>query len=251
MKTKTNIKRTSISMLLIVALLVTMAVPTFADIPSDNQKISMEEQTYRLFELQNLIKSSALVMPRDLYGLEIPNINLISTPSEYRQYFLIGLEIEHDLNYGDVELAEKITSQPVNEEIVDFILSFTGISNENAQIGYCIVMRTPGLFVECLDALRNAMPAICPVWGDDTTPEYMYEIDPFMVSGSTLRMGDRYTIQFPNGWLISTIGSPRNLSGTAFNASLHRTNVEVQNRNVFNSNGTIQIGRVTSASYFK
>ena len=232
-------KKNLISMLLIVALIVTMAAPTFAETSSDNKITSVEEQAQLLHELQGLIQSSQLVLPRSLYGLEMPNINLISTPSKYRQYFLIGLEIEHDLIYGEWERMDEITSQPVNEEIVDFILSFTGIPKDNAFIAYSVILRTPLLPCDYV------VTGICPVWGYDRTPVQYDERATPANSSVNLRMGNLFWI---DGVGTGTIGNQRNSAGSSFNAALHSAN-RVGLDVFLNVNRTFQIGRVSRSVF--
>jgi hypothetical protein len=126
-----------LTILLVLAVSLGMTGLTLAtnDYRYDTEIYSVERQKQRLHELQELVQSSQLTVPLSSHGIVIPNINLILEPWEQRDYFIIGLEIEHDPSY-EWERLEEIARQPVPDEIVDFILSFTGIPKENAFIGH-------------------------------------------------------------------------------------------------------------------
>ena len=244
-----------LSILLIISLILGMTSVTIAtsDFIDDQENCVIERQSQLLHELQELIQTSQLIVPRSLYGVEIPNINLIAAPLDSQSQFLIGLEVEHDFNYGEWEAIEYITSQSVPEDIVDFILSFADIPAERALVGYNITIPTPMLLIAEYEDFY--FPEVCPVWGHNRTTEHYGAIDslyyittPLIDNSFTLRMGWLHAVQIPGGFGVGTIGNPRNTAGSLYNTALHRS--DLNNHNVFlNSNRTLQIGRVTRSVF--
>ena len=116
-----------------------------------------------LNELMELQQTSRLVVPLSTDGvpLEIPQINMIIPATSVSGRFTIGLEVcIGDLGYEDTDAILEITSQEPNKEVVDFILSFAGISHDQATVAYGVFLPTPRLPV------GYVISGPCRVWGD-------------------------------------------------------------------------------------
>ena len=206
---------------------------------------TVEEQFAQLRELQRII-NMGMARSMDL-PVDMPNIMLLGSHVDFRSrgYFLIGLEVDAgDVAYVDWDARKELTSQPVPDEIVDFILSFTNIPREHAVIAYVLLMPTPLL------PLDFELSGICSVWGDDLSDRNnfiipdedivdTYNEDSAKRCVTELRMGQLIAIYGVDGQ--GTIGPPR--AGLRhFLTSVHRV-LTIGTQVSFNSNPIGSISR--------
>ncbi|MCL2527981.1 MAG: hypothetical protein FWE42_06115 [Defluviitaleaceae bacterium] len=205
-------KKKLISTLLILVFALSTFMLVHASIYEDyNSNIKFEANTIdaqfeRLSELQELLWSgdrSTIVPFGDDNLIEPPRINIIAPPPYEGGQFLIGLEVDlGTLGRDDIDAINELTTKDVCEEIIDFILYFTGIPRDSVDIGYSAILR--------LSPVENYVASdICPVWGNDL---------PIQPRRETLFMGQRVTV---NG-STSTVGHPLNSLGNSFFTTFHR-----------------------------
>ena len=162
-------RKTKLGFILILVMILAFSANILAQ--GNNDEIySIEKQTERLHELRELLNSPDFThsMPLNANGepIEVPNINLIAPPADRNGHFMIGLEIDHTgLGFEDTDALKELTGQKVPDEIINFIISFTGISRDQAEIGYSITLPISRLPADAY------ISRICPVWGDDRFPQ--------------------------------------------------------------------------------
>jgi len=170
-------KKKLLPMLLIMVLLIGTSFVVFAS----NAYNETERQLERLHELSDLLISGAdisLASHRE-YGayIAMPQLNLIAPPPYEGGNFIIGVYIDiGDLGFNDRDEIAALASESVPDEISDFILDFTGIRSENADIGFAVVLHAPLLPCDFVPS------GICPVWGDErSNPHYGLSLDRMLV----------------------------------------------------------------------
>lgn len=233
-------KKKLISAVLCVTLVVSMFVmPVSAQVYGyeyQSVELTIEEQTERLLDLQRMLANGTLPIPLNIYGeaIEIPNINLIAPPLYGGTTFRIGLEIDTEgLAYGEWDEIIQLTSQPPQRDVVDFILGFTGIGYEMAEVAYAANFYAPPL------PFDYPIPEVCPVWGDTPLPRL-----------ASLRMGNLIYVDGVPGRI--TAGHPATSTGSTFLTATHRVNTlsrAVHIRVPANQPYTTRIGTVTRCTF--
>ena len=202
MKNKKNLS-VFLSALLVFCLVVPLLAFAATDLPESKNEIGaiydngnndddvincLERQMERLKDLID----GTVIMP---FGSDItpPSVNIVLPPEGDREYFIIG------------------TDGPATQECINFILSYTGISHENAFIAQGI-------------GRRNVLQ-----YGQTVTPyRQVHEYEAIEPHTTTLFMGEMITIA---GVSSFTLGHPTSNFGTYFATSPHTT--AALNRQVF------------------
>jgi len=212
-----KMKKKLLSVLLVFLLVIGTSFIVFASNTTDNNN-STERQYERLHELSEMLQSGIdiPIASHRGYGayITMPQLSLIASPPCEDGNFLIGVSLDADvLELDDWDAIVAHTRTEVPNEIVEFILDFTGIPSENVNIGYSFSERIGVLYV------GDFVPSeICPVWGDDRSVE-LYHGDQISPRASMMRMG--HLVVTDNMWL-STVGHP--ISGNtsaSFISALH------------------------------
>ena len=178
----------------------------------------VERQIELLYELMDLLYNDALVMPFHRgEQIEIPNIVSIITPSEVFDFFMIGLHIDHNYGFEDMEAMERLSKQPPPPGVAEFILNFAGIPDDKALVGYSVSFDIPRL------PEGYVVTGPCPVWGDergvydgnDTLPEER-------AVPRVVRMGQMDHITGQVGGHITASAPPRTVRAQLTHTALHR-----------------------------
>jgi len=217
-----------------------------------NSADEVERQLELLIELNELIMSDSIVSyNRGGEPIILPRLTLILPPAYETDRFEIGLYIDiGTLEFGDFDEIGGLASQEVPEDIIDFILTYSGIPRERANVGYSVVLRIPTLPYDYIPS------GICPVWGVYRCPdlgvagslEKHVEID-FNEQGlitprtTTLFIGELVSHQ---DWGTGTVGHPANAAGSYFFSAFHRNNLP-NNRNIMR--GATWIGTISRTTY--
>ena len=165
-------------------------------------------QLERLRELRGLLRNrdsnnfETILLSADGEPIEIPNIFNFAAPTTDFNYFTIRLDVGMDHSYENADIIHELAVRGPAREVVDFILDFTGIPYERAEISYAIFQIRGTL------PHGAPLPAICPVWG---TPNPALEDSPnttdiFSLSTFASSMSGRIIIVIAIGIALLLLG---------------------------------------------
>ncbi|MCL2400061.1 MAG: hypothetical protein FWC91_10030 [Defluviitaleaceae bacterium] len=204
------------------------AIPYLMDKLVYDKLLDVEMQHERLLELI----SGNFIVPFDFDGeLDIiPSVNLIVPPEGTREYFVIGVE------------------GTLTQECIDFILFYTGIPEELANISEAYLERQYLFIYTCPDTGYERETTTKPEhWESIEYIDFMQEIVPY---NATFSMGQMMDVHFLGGAIGFTIGHPINSQGIRFATSLHRTAAVAAHRPVTTYLSLFQIGTVSGTVFF-
>jgi hypothetical protein len=243
---KTKLKRTAVMMLATSMIFGAMSFTASAESENhyENIFITEEEQFNRLVDLKSIsnLYNNYGIVPFFFFFFPnyMPNITFISSPSDsVDEMFNIGLEIYLEgLGYDDrhSEKMSELLNSIIPKETVDFILEFTSIPYEEANIFYSVFLETP------LWPYNKPLPSDrVDIW------EYYYSnrsFESFVNLNRNMRMGEVISI---TGIGNLTAGHPLNANGSSFFTAPHRASLN--NTNVFVSSASARIGTIIRSIY--
>lgn len=208
--------------------------------------VSQDIKHAKLLELQTLVSDYIVsqVLPYDLSDMptNMPGLMLVIPPRDDYSPFTIGLQANvGDLTFYDMGGPEMdaILSLPIDQSFIDFIMSYTGLEENEFDISYGVYFDIP------------AWPADVP-FPDDWEP-IRYDFDELIDDEPShdALLEERLPLLMGQPLVLSnnsrvTIGHPWNATGTMFTTALHN-NTPVNS--IVSSNGGTQIGTVSRTIY--
>ena len=254
-------KKVFLGRLLVLILIGMLIAPSplsiYADWPDldGTSSISVEEMHNRLEELVEFSLTDGLpfsVYTDDGQVFQLPRLSFTVITNEMNRMvtdlkFFIGVGYDSSkLCINDRETIRTIINSEVSNDIVDFVLSYTGIPRLNASFNYIVGMRIPPLPPDFIFTEPG------PIWGEDRTHLNNWVDSNIDDEDGYESIESDFTAPFSMGTLmrtgvagITTIGHPTDSNGSAFRTSLHANLSQMTETQRVARVNDIEVGRVT------